>query len=371
MQPSKLPSEKSGNAFDALRMLAAMAVLYSHSFALYGLPEPLLLAGQSFGSLAVALFFSVSGFLICQSWERDPHFGRYAARRALRIFPGLWFVVLITALLIGAIFTTVSLADYFGSASPWRYIVTGSLALGSPKLIGVFEDNPFPLSTNGSLWTLKYEIIMYVLLAVLGRLSAGSRMKLKCGLALLVFASMWLVFVTSGQKNVPVPFVWRLGAEIYLDRIGYLGAFFFAGACAYLYFDRIYLSRLVATIVPIGLYFVDNSVLVMVTLWAAVPYIALVFAFKAPLVFRKVNGHDYSYGIYIYAFPLQQIISQIGTQYQWSWAQVLALSTVATASAAALSWHYVEKPALRLKKYIPLMGRRSEASIPETVQRGL
>lgn len=116
------PNGHQNNAFDFLRIFAASAVLYSHSYALYGLPEPYPLPGQTYGSLAVALFFSISGFLVCQSWMNDPSFSRFFIRRALRIFPGLLVVVILTALVIGPLFTTLTLQEYFASGTAWNYI---------------------------------------------------------------------------------------------------------------------------------------------------------------------------------------------------------------------------------------------------------
>lgn len=356
MKTDLLEPKKSGNAFDALRVISALAVLYSHSFALYGLPEPQPVAGQLLGRLAVTLFFSISGYLICQSWERDPHLGRYAARRALRILPALWVVVILTALVIGALCTTAALSDYFGSSSPWRYMAVGVTAMGSPPLLGVFEQNPFPGSVNGSLWTLKYEIIMYLVLGLLGRFAPGS-LRAKCSVAFVFFAASWLLICALGYQKAGVPFLWRFYIELYPYRIAYLGAFFFAGACAHLYFHRIHLSWAVALIMAAVLPFIKSEMLTMVMLWVAVPYIALVFALKAPPIFQKVNGFDYSYGIYVYAFPIQQIVSQMGQQHQWSWGTVLVLSLLSTTVAAALSWHYVEKPALRMKGAISAIGR--------------
>lgn len=365
MKTDILYREKSGNAFDALRVIAALAVLYSHSFVLYGMAEPVPVAGQALGSLAVALFFSISGYLICQSWQRDPHLGRYAARRALHILPGLWVVVLLTALVVGALYTTVSLAAYFGSASPWRYIASGGLALGSPKLLGVFESNPFPLATNGSLWTLKYEIMMYALLALLGRYLPGATFRAKCSFAFVFCAVLWLFFASHGYKKVALPFMWHLGVEIYLDRLAYLGAFFFAGACAHLYYDRIRLSRALALGLAALLPLIDHAILAMAVSWFVVPYVVLVFAFKAPALFRKMNGYDYSYGIYIYAFPVQQIVSRVGQMHGWSWAIVLVVSTLATVILAALSWKYVEERALRLKHLIAAIGARRPVPPPQ------
>ena len=108
----------SGNAFDFIRVVAALAVLYSHSFPLFGLPEPSH-AGQTLGSLAVAIFFAVSGFLVCQSWLRDPDVYRFTLRRALRIMPGLIVAVAFTAFVAGALDTRLPLSEYFTARGTW------------------------------------------------------------------------------------------------------------------------------------------------------------------------------------------------------------------------------------------------------------
>ncbi|MGO4377458.1 acyltransferase family protein [Pseudoduganella sp. RAF53_2] len=106
------------NAFDVLRMTAAAAVLYSHSFPLLGLPEPEPLPGLTWGRLAVAVFFGISGFLVAQSWESDSHGLRFLARRALRIFPGLLVLALLSALVLGPAVTVLPLAGIFPLPPP-------------------------------------------------------------------------------------------------------------------------------------------------------------------------------------------------------------------------------------------------------------
>ena len=345
------PAPRHHNAFDALRIIAAAAVLYSHSFALYGLPEPVPLAGQTFGSIAVALFFSLSGYLVCQSWCSDPDVLRFALRRGLRIFPGLIVVVVVTAGLIGLLITDLSATAYLQSADLYNFIVKGMLALGSPTLPGVFEKNPFPNATNGSLWTLRYEIIMYVALALAGRLFGRRHFQWACPLLLCLCALTWLLTTYVGAKNLQIPLVWHL-TELYLDRIAYLGAFFFAGASMLLYRDRVPLSPF-AAIVAVGVVaLVTSPTIVMCMLWLIVPYVVCTFAFRSPTWMTKANGYDYSYGVYIYAFPIQQIFSLIGSEHHWSWFAVMAASAVVTFWAAAASWYYVEKPALSFKHLI-------------------
>lgn len=337
------------NAFDFLRVFAGSAVLYSHSYALYGLPEPVPVSGQTYGSLAVALFFSISGFLVCQSWVRDPSFLRFFFRRILRIFPGLIVVVIFTSLLIGPIFTTLKLDQYFSSGTAWSYIWQAALTLDSPPLKGVFESNPYPGAPNGSLWTLRYEILMYAALAVCGMLVPKSKLQYLCPIMAVVFGATWLVASYGNLTPIKVPFVWRLHTEFYGERIAYLGAFFFAGATMHFHFQRIPLSGWFATLLGVAALLATDSIVAMVLLWVALPYVAIVFAFKAPILFRKINGADYSYGIYIYAFPIQQSVSLIGYQLGWSWLAVLFIASGITITVAGASWYCIEKPALSLK----------------------
>ena len=164
------------NAFDFMRMAAAMAVLYSHSYALYGLQEPLVASlGETWGSLAVGIFFVVSGFLICQSWDRDPHVFRFAVRRALRIIPGLVVAVFFTTFVAGTVSTSMPLVEYVSDRETWAFFFNNaSLIAGIDVLPGGFADTPHK-GANGSLWTLRYEVLMYaalVLLALTGRLRA-------------------------------------------------------------------------------------------------------------------------------------------------------------------------------------------------------
>lgn len=349
----RTPQEvRHDNAFNFLRILAASAVLYSHSYALLGLEEPIPVPGQTYGSLAVALFFAISGFLVSQSWDRDPALQRFFLRRGLRIFPGLLVVVLLTSLLLGPVFTTAPLPEYFLSGSPWNYIWQGALTLGSPPLLGVFDSNPYPRAPNGSLWTLRYEILMYLFLALFGRIIATARLKWVYPTAAFFLGTVWVIASSSELTPIKVPFLWRLQTEFYVERIAYLGAFFFAGATMYVFRRQMKLSGLVAGMMLIPLLTIDNALVSMVALWIAIPYVAIVFAYKAPAIFRLFNGADYSYGVYIYAYPIQQAVSLIGSQSGFTWIWALIISGSITLLFAGLSWHFIEKPALALKSSI-------------------
>lgn len=153
------------NSFDFGRMLAALAVLVSHAW-------PILKNIAPMGHLAafgVFSFFAMSGYLVSASWERDPNVGRFLARRALRIFPGLICAVLVAALIVGPAFTRLSMEEYFLNPMLLDYVTAIFLYPMQFHLPGVFEKNPLTI-VNGSLWTLPMEIVMYVALAIAGSL---------------------------------------------------------------------------------------------------------------------------------------------------------------------------------------------------------
>jgi peptidoglycan/LPS O-acetylase OafA/YrhL len=343
----------SQNAFDFLRIAAALAVLYSHSFVLMGLEQPFPIAGLSLGSVAVTVFFAISGYLVAQSWERDPCVKRFALRRVLRIMPALVVIVALTVFILGPAVSTYSVMSYFHAPTTWRHLAKTLTMWGYEPLPGVFATNPHPNSVNGSLWTLRYEFLMYASLALIGYLSV-TRIRSACALTLLGCGATWLWLAAMGVKSQSLPIVWQFGLELDSDRIAYLGAFFFAGASLYFYRSRVPLSGIAAMLFVLLALTVQHEVMAMVVAWLAVPYAAITFAQKAPAFFRKVNGNDYSYGTYIYAFPIQQLLSMMAQETGWGWLSVLAMSLVCTVIAAALSWHYIEKPALSLKARLTL-----------------
>ena len=176
-----------------MRLFAALMVIYSHSFALYGKKIPAPLAGQSYGSLAVYIFFTISGFLICKSWSNDPNLKRYLIRRGLRIFPGLISAVIFTALVVGSLATTLPILAYITNNLTWKYIENNILMISSQhELPGVFENNPFANAANASLWTLRYEILMYLLLSIIGFIANEKKLKWLCLIVLLFFSASWI-----------------------------------------------------------------------------------------------------------------------------------------------------------------------------------
>jgi peptidoglycan/LPS O-acetylase OafA/YrhL len=320
------------NNFDALRLLAAVAVVVSHSFAFVGLEQPYV-GGSDLGTVGVWVFFGISGFLIAQSWALEPHLGRFLAKRALRILPALLVVLLLTTLLLGVTFTDLPAGVYLTSPETWLYLVRNSVLLTTHELPGVFLDNPYPRDVNGPLWTLAPEVWAYLGLAAVGLVGA-----LRHRWAFPLIAALLVVWPREPTKLLPWP-----------DEVFLLQAFAI-GSSLYVLRRHIPwhggLAALAAAAFVLAAPFDGLSLLLAVT---AIPYVAIYTAYRGPAVLRRLTAHgDYSYGIYIYGWPVGQAIVAL-----WPGIGVTALVAIGvpvTYLLAALSWHAVERPALAFKK---------------------
>ncbi len=319
------------NNFDSLRLLAATTVLLSHQFALMGLPEPKPFPDTTWGTLSVMVFFVISGYWVTQSWMADPHLGRFVSRRLLRLLPGLCFVVLISLFVLGPIVTDLSLSDYFSSGKTWRYLNNIRLAIVY-ELPGVFVGNPYPRIVNGSLWTLPVEARWYLVVAGTGLLGF---MRFKHALLLAWIMGAWFYGRQISPDGLQHP-----------DVFWTFGIFFLAGM-------RLSISKLPHQIVILlgvvalfsfylGAWFFGLAI--------ALPLLVTVIGLSA-FPFLKEVGRlgDLSYGVYIFAFPVQQtVIRFLGPT--MTHAPLLLISLVVTYALAFVSWHAVESPALQLKR---------------------
>ncbi len=282
-------ADHSDNAFDFLRFVAAFAVLYSHSFALLGLPEPFLIIGFPAANIGVYVFFVISGFLVCQSWDRDPSLARFAARRGLRLLPGLFVAVCFTVFLIGPLMTTLPLTRYFGTAGTWTYLLSNAcLSIGQFALPGVFETNPIPAAVNGSLWTLRYEALLYIILAAIGTAARGQFLRWVCLTVMSLFALGWCTSKALGVDAyaIGLPFITYVGIDFDWMYLALFGTFFFAGSALYLFRRSLRLSIPVAAILVLPCIFASTTFWATLFLWLFLPYATLVFAYRAPAIFR-------------------------------------------------------------------------------------
>ncbi|RZI65236.1 MAG: acyltransferase [Variovorax sp.] len=323
------------NNFDFWRISAAALVLVSHQFPLLGKSAPALMPGVTLGVVGVFIFFAVSGFLVTQSWLSDPHAVRFVQRRFLRIWPALFVVTLATALVMGPLVSELPVAEYFAKAETHRYFKVLLLNIRY-ELPGVFLSNPYPRAVNGSLWSIPVEVRWYWV-----TLFAGLLGLLRVRAAVLV-----------SMLALAVYHFWIYGAESNPARnygIEY-GLFFVYGACLQLYRSA-WENRSLLFALPLAavaaLFLVLGQPLV--ALWVCLPFAVIATGVAStPVLCRAGRFGDFSYGFYIYAFPIQQLAIW-GTSASLSLPAYLALSAVFTTLLALLSWHLVEKPALRLK----------------------
>jgi peptidoglycan/LPS O-acetylase OafA/YrhL len=326
----------TSNNFDFLRLAAAYLVLFSHQFALTGRPEPGI-GVQRLGGLGVMIFFSISGYLVARSWDNDPSIWRFLAKRILRIWPGLIVVTTVAALLLGPIGSTTPIDQYFLDFKTWEFFYNLKLKIRY-ELPGVFSANPFPNAVNGSLWTLPIEFRWYLILLALSVVGL-----VRCRPLLLIGTIALAVFVFTIHD--PQHTAHR---KYSLE----LGALFCYGVCLY-YFQDLWATRKGMVLLVLG---VSGATLFAVgqkyaALFVALPTLVICFGTAStPFIRRAGRFGDFSYGIYIYAFPVQQTVTWFTDNRLSIWSG-LAASTAITVALAILSWHCVERPALRLKRH--------------------
>ena len=336
------------NNYLLLRFVAALMVIYGHSYAITRLPgrhdlvQSLLRFTYS-GDVGVDIFFVISGFLVTASDLNRRDWGDFMKSRCLRIFPGLFVCLLATVFLLGPVVTTLGAASYL--TDPDLYVnVIRNLTLVSLhfRLPGVFEHLPLD-GVNGSLWTLPVEFGLYVLVGLFGLL--GVLFSRRAYLPFILCVCVAAVFLGLKLRVVP-----NQGDYVRLCIL------FAAGSALRVYSDRIPLSSLilVALAVPAVLGYRSAAFPYLFTAWLA--YAALWAAYVPNLHFFNRFG-DYSYGLYIYAFPIQQTLRQYFPAITPM--ELFPAASVLTLICAMLSWHFIEEPALRLKRVsLRGMGRR-------------
>jgi peptidoglycan/LPS O-acetylase OafA/YrhL len=316
------------NNFDGLRLLGALLVIVSHQFALSGRWEPTTSEGIKLGSVGLAMFFAISGHLVLQSWRNDPHLMRFAARRFLRIWPAWAAVVAITTLayLLASEHTRPYASQY------WKNLL-GLRFYDFPA----FSENPMH-DTNGPMWTITKEIRCYVLLVALALVSRrylqGALVATAVGLGVLAIA---------------------LHLTVFMDLL----AFFVGGA--------------IAGSVPRSIRALAASVGL---LCLAAGFQQTAFHLLAPAACIEIGTRswpalrsagrfgDLSYGMYLWGWPVQQLgVLWLGRETPYL---VLLSVTIACAGAIAwLSWHLIEKTAMRLKPRNPIQKRTAATNLAQ------
>jgi peptidoglycan/LPS O-acetylase OafA/YrhL len=329
------------NALNAWRLALATGVILWHSFPLTGRDVPFPAGYQFLSQVFVDGFFAISGFLITASWLNNPRLRNYSMARGLRIFPGLWVCVIVTAFVIAPLSVAIqggSAAKLLLSGAPLNYVLNnGLLNFLYAGIDGTPRGVPFPGAWNGSIWTLVPELLCYIAVAGFGVTGLLRRRWLIPTLMALMVVCSVLVTPWTGFVQLWTPA--SIGARF--------ATMFLAGALLHQYKDVIPARwSLVAVSMVIVL---AANLMPNYRVLGAIPLAYAILVSGALLRNERLRlRNDMSYGVYIYAFPMQQllIVCGLGGLHPLVFFPVAA---VATLPLAALSWFLVEKHAIALK----------------------
>lgn len=314
--------------FDALRLLAAFFVFWAHQHSLLGLPDLAISNIGSIGTLGVLIFFAISGYLNAQSMLKSRSFQHFMWRRILRIYPAQ-IVCVLFCLALGAVVTSATAFEYWRHTIDftWRNMV---LFLGvRHDLTGVFLDNPLPKAVNGSIWTLPHEVRIYFFFA-LACLACRFRPRaiLAAGIIGIVGFCAWCLLIAPLQAtNYIAVFAITFAAGAILALVECLWSF------------RLGLAALVALAALLLLAGPSAALLPVITA-------AAIILGRMPSPSWTQPPIDISYGAYIYAFPVQQLVASYHLPFWPSLAWALAL----TVGLAILSAIFIERPFLRRRR---------------------
>ncbi|WP_176461335.1 acyltransferase family protein [Bordetella genomosp. 1] len=372
---------RASNNFDILRLVAAFMVVYSHVLRIFDLGPCPVLVWSGYDDLAtvgVITFFVISGFLVTRSLLSSPSVSSYLINRSVRIFPGLIVCMLWSVFVLGPLVTSLPLGEYFSSPRSWLYLLNILLFPLQTVLPGVFEGQPRPFTVNGSIWTLSIEFSAY-LIAIALLFVRGRKWVYVAAFSVAVAAfflagfaankTSALLYLTQNiDNNREDYFFWFYFQPVNAARFI---AFFFIGAL-FNWIPQRWLRMDVAAVLVVVYIISFQSAAYFPVHFLALPYVIMTIGSQRWRISNLVQGlGDISYGIYIYSTPLQQMtyyyLHDKVSPVAGAWISVLFSIT-----AGLLSWHLVEKPALRLKRYsIHGAHGRPSAAPPRPAQTGM
>ena len=342
-------ADPTRNGLGLMRLALAMLVLVSHGFVVggYGLDPLESFSGGTIalGSMAVHGFFVISGYLVSQSWDRLRNMPAYFIRRALRLAPGFWLCLLVTALVIAPLMWCLQQGSPDGymaaTPSPWGYVGRNFALMQNQWTIGALAtDQPVPGYLNPSLWTLPHEFACYIALMFIASVGA---IKKRSVWPILIFVA---VFLNYALDPTHARWMGRIYAQPSVTR---LPIYFAAGVVWWCWADRVQVSKpvwcAIATLAAVATGFGQYH-------WV-MPFCMAAILFPLAAWFRTpqfLANNDYSYGIYLYATPLERVLAMLKLPFASAWLFCL-LATALVLPFAMLSWHLCEKPALKLRSW--------------------
>jgi peptidoglycan/LPS O-acetylase OafA/YrhL len=334
--------ERKGNNLDLVRLICSCMVIFGHSFLLTGDPafpfgiwDPISrylgYEGIYVASLAVKIFFFISGLLVTNSLLRRKSIPAFLIARFFRIWPALIALLLITVFVVGPLCSNLKPAEYFTERGTYAYLWQNLFMLTNPTLPGVFVSNPMSNQVNASIWTLPYEIAAYLGILLLYALRIiNSR---------LICSAITVLLLVDPLLPHSLLFPWMTVNP----QINYLPPCFALGAWMVLFKDKITISvPLVAMVTTIFL--CVKSTVFGPYFFFLTTFVSVLYASALPFIQRIKLPADLSYGTFLWGFLIQQIMAanfaSRGLPYNLGWSLALALL------AGYLSWHLIEKKAI-------------------------
>lgn len=354
-------SSSHRNNFDFLRLLFATLVIITHSYTLSGVAENDFLTQWTNGqincsSLGVKGFFIISGFLIFQSAVKSKNLLDYMVKRVLRIYPA-FLVVLIIGVLVGAVVTDHTLQQYFSDHTTRTYVpVNLALFLGMQYNInGVFETNIYKSAVNGSIWTIPYEFFFYLVLLFVFLIRKYNKLLIACTFLLYCSFFYWIF----RHENDPERWVQTLSLEKH--HIAHFGLCFIGGSFLAAININHFRYRNIVLLIALTLCIISLCLQQPLLLqqrpfyfaqFILFPVIIIIAGSYSTPVISGLNSKigDFSYGVYLYAFLIQQTIMHY---FKPGYMELIFITIILSFICGALSWHLIEKRALALKKYFP------------------
>lgn len=327
-----------------LRLVAACFVILSHSFPLStGQEDPLsaFSNGQvSFGGMAVAIFFFLSGFYVTKSLYRKNDVKEYMCKRCIRIFPQLWMVVFLSMFLLGPTISTYTLGEYFTHKTTYMYALNGIL-VPIHNLPGLFENNVYDATVNGPLWTMTVEFAAYIALAAILVVSkyVFKNEKLQKILHLIAFLTVFVAFVVL-QTFVKNEFLITVVRPVVM---------FFVGVLYCDFAEKIKLN------IPLAFVFLGVIIasckmgILNYTMIVGLPYIVAVFTLGTRQIKAESKLLLISYEMYLFGWPIQQVIVQCFGGQMNPWLNCLITLPIDILLAYVL-YNFVGKIEKRLRK---------------------
>ena len=347
--------------FDYLRISLALAVFMSHTIIItYGDSAAnyyLSSWRRPFAAFILPMFFALSGFLVAGSLVRTKSFFVYFGLRAIRIVPALAVEVLLCAFILGPIFTARALPEYFTSHQFFIYFlnIVGDVHFTLP---GVFATNPHPFVVNEQLWTVPWELQCYIVMAAIAVVGAVQKK------ALMLVIAIGFSAAVLGYGIIDPPQTWVSVHGIVLVES------FVAGITLFVYRRELSLSKglFLASLVTMCVLFLMPYGDYLVSFPAG--YVTVYLGMQNPPRNKIVLSGDYSYGIYLYGFPIQQAVAAAMPTSRSLLGDV-CIALPLTLLVAVSSWHYIEKPALLLRSRLPILQAYFESRIKRAFSKNV